>query len=92
MPTLVRVFKFSKMKTRVKKVTVNPNTILQDALTLYKGASDDIIGRPMEIEFVESEVVDLGGPWRQFFNTVLMASRKAIYCSFLKEMVVFCHP
>ena len=69
--TLVRVFKFAKMKTRVKKVAVNSNTLLRDALALYKTASDDLIGRPLEIEFIGSEAVDLGGPRRQFFNTVI---------------------
>ena len=34
--TLISVFKFAKMKIRVKKVTVKSNAILRDALTHSK--------------------------------------------------------
>ena len=63
---LLRVLKFARMKTRVKRVTVNADTVLRDALGLYKYSSLDI-DRPLEVEFVGSEAVDLGRPRRQFF-------------------------
>ena len=67
---LLRVLKFARMKTRVKRVTVNADTILRDALGLYKNTSFDI-DRPLEVEFVGSKVVDLGGPQRQIFNVLI---------------------
>ena len=52
------------------RVTVNADTVLRDALGLYKNSSFEI-DRPLEVEFVGSEAVDLGGPRRQFFNVLI---------------------
>ena len=68
--TLLRVFKSAKLKTSVKRVAVHTGTVFRDALSLYKNQSFDI-GRPVEVEFVGSEAVDLGGPRRQFFNVLI---------------------
>ena len=68
--TIIRVFKSARMLTRIKKVFVNPDSILRDALCLYKSSSFNI-AKPIEVEIIGSEAVDLGGPRRQFFNTVL---------------------
>ena len=68
---LLRVLKFARMKARVKRVIVNADTILRDALGLYKNNTSFDIDGPLEVEFVGSEVVDLGGPRRQFFNVLI---------------------
>ena len=64
--TLLRVFKHSKMGTRVKRLAVDVNQVLHDALSFYKSSTFDV-GRPMEVELVGSEALDLGGPRRHFF-------------------------
>ena len=68
--TIIRVFKSARILTRVKKVFVNPDSILRDALCLYKSSSFNI-AKPIEVEIIGSEPEDLGGPRRQIFNTVL---------------------
>lgn len=68
--SLLRVFKFAQMKTRVKRVAVNTDRVFLDALALYKTSALDV-GRPIEVELIGSEAVDLGGPRRQFFNILI---------------------
>ena len=67
---ILRVFKSSRMLTRVRKVFIDPDNILRDALCLYKSSNFDI-AKPIEVELIGSEAIDLGGPRRQFFNTLL---------------------
>ena len=67
---LLRLFKSSKMKTKVKKVTVSCDSIIYDALAIYKSPKFDI-SRPIEVELIGSQAIDLGGPRRQFFTSVL---------------------
>ena len=67
---ILHVFKSVRMLAKMKKVFVNPNNILRDALCLYKSSSFDI-AKPIEVELIGSKAIDLGGPRRQFFTTVL---------------------
>ena len=67
---LLRAFKHVKMSTRVKRVAVDVDHILRDALSFYKSSAFDV-GRPVEVELLGSEALDLGGPRRQFFNIVI---------------------
>ena len=68
--TILRVFRSSKMLTRVKKVVVREDCMLQDALSLYKAPNFNV-AKPIEIEIIGSQVVDLGGPRKQFFGRLL---------------------
>ena len=61
MTKLLRAFKHVKMGTRVKRVAVDVGHILRDALSLYKSSAFDV-GRPIEVELLGSEALDLGGP------------------------------
>ena len=77
---ILRVFKSARMFTRVKKVVVRENALIQDALTLYKSPTFSV-GKPIEVEFVGSQVIDLGGLRRQFFCQLLegLANNKYLH-------------
>ena len=70
MKCLLRVFKAMKMDTRVKRIRVDPDDILSDGLAAYKSPKL-CVNRPLEVDFIGSHAVDLGGPRRQFFSTLL---------------------
>ena len=72
---ILHVFKLSRMLTRMRKVFINPDNILWDTLCLYKSSNFDI-AKPIVVELIGSEAIDLGGPRRQFFNTVLKGLAK----------------
>ena len=55
------------MMTKVKKVSVREDCMLQDALCLYKSPTFNV-AKPIEIEIIGSQVIDLGGPRKQFFG------------------------
>ena len=68
--TILKVFKSVKMLTKVKKVAVRADELVQDALSIYKHAAFNV-AKPLEIEIIGSQVVDLGGPRKQFFCELL---------------------
>ena len=67
--TLLRLFKHVRMGTRVRRVAVDSSHILHNALSFNKSSTFDV-GRPIAVEILGSEALDLGGPRRQFFNIV----------------------
>ena len=67
---ILRVFKSSRMLTRLNKVTVNSTTLLRDGLSFYKSPTLNL-AKPIEVEIADSEAIDLGGPRRQFFCTLI---------------------
>ena len=50
-----------------ENVSVCEDCMLQDALCLYKSLSFSV-AKPTEIEMIGSQVIDLGGPRKQFFG------------------------
>ena len=74
MTKLLRAFKHARMGTRMKRVTVDIDHVLRDGLSFHKSSTFDV-SRPIEVELVGSEAMDLGGPRRQFFNTLRTALR-----------------
>ena len=81
---ILRVFRSSKMITRVKKVVVREDCMLQDALCIYKSPNFNV-AKPIEVEILGSEVVDLGSPRKQFFGRLIEGLAKndarSHYCS-----------
>lgn len=67
---ILRVFKSSRMLTRLNKITVNSATLLRDGLSFYKSPTLNL-AKPIEVEIADSEAIDLGGPRRQFFGTII---------------------
>ena len=66
MKTILRVFMSAKMLTRIKKVVVHDHSLVRDGLCIYKSEHFNI-AKPIEIEVVGSDVVDLGGPRTSIF-------------------------
>jgi hypothetical protein len=58
-----------KSARTVKKVYVHSDSMLRDALCVYKSSTLNV-AKPIEVEIIGSEAVDLGGPRRQIFNTL----------------------
>ena len=48
-------------------MVVREDCMLQDALSLYKAPIFNV-AKPIAIEIIGSQVVDLGGPRKQFFG------------------------
>ena len=58
------------MRQTPKRVSINPDNILQNALALYKVQSFDCTV-PLQVEFEGEPAVDLGGVRSQFFSSLI---------------------
>ena len=63
------------MLTKVKKIVVHADSLVRDGICVYKSERFNI-AKPVEVEIVGSDVVDLGGPRKQFFCHILDALAK----------------
>ena len=59
--TILHVFRSAEILTKVKKIVVHADSLVRDGICIYKSEKFNI-AKPVEIEIVGSDIVDLGGP------------------------------